>query len=94
MENTCKLWAYSDISMVSQKLKAKEETIRRVLLTTQNLASQMYKYDEVGNLLALAGCVLVKQEIITLCRELDPKRTGLVKLTQLLMYVIDISSRK
>lgn len=94
MENTCKLWAYSDTAVVAQKLKAKEETIRRVILTTQNLAAQMYKYEEVGNLLATAGCALVKQEVITVCRELDPKRTGLVKLTQLLKFVIDLGSRK
>ena len=84
------MWAYSAIAVVSKKLKAKEEPLRRVLLTTQNLASQMYKYDDVGHLFDVAGCKLVRQEVITVCRELDPKKTGLVKLTQLLKFIMDL----
>lgn len=92
MENTCKLWAYSDLKQVIMKIKEKEEAVQRTIVTTQNLANRTCTYDEVDSLFKLAGLALVKQELLTLCRELDQKKTGFVKLTQVLKCVMDMKA--
>ena len=66
------------------------QAVKRTILTTQNLTEKIVAYDEVDRLMTLAGLSLVKQEVITVCREIDPKKTGFVKLTQLLKFVMEI----
>lgn len=79
-------WVYCDINHIMRKLKAKEEILKKKILTTGGLTSQVLNYDNVFDLLVECNIDLVKHEAITLCRELDPTHSGSIKLTKLLKY--------
>lgn len=89
MEANEKLWSWSDMKLIMSKLKAKQEVLSRMILTTTGLTSQMLTYDEVFELLNRCGLNFVKQEVITLCRHLDPSKTQRVKTSTILKYVMD-----
>jgi hypothetical protein len=89
MEENHKQWQLSSLVNVTAKLKQREEAIRRVILTTPGLSTTTADYEELKSILGRAGLSLIKQEIVTLFRELDPKRTGTVKVTKLLKFSLD-----
>lgn len=90
MEANANLWQYSDLGLVNKKVKAKKEALKRILVTYPNLASRQIDVDGLGELLQKAGTSFVKQEICTLFRAVDTQRTGIVKMTKVLKYIMDL----
>lgn len=88
MEENNKLWIYSNLRDVVQKLKRNEEIVNRLILTTSGLATKLCKLHEVEGLLKKGGFDINQQEIMTIFRVLDPRRTGSIKLTTLLKYLM------
>lgn len=93
MEENSKQWTNSHLPTVLEKIRFKQEVVTRLILTTPGLANRMSTCEDVEKLFARAGLDLVKQEVITLFRVLDPKKTGFIKLTTLLKYLVDTAQR-
>ena len=89
MEHNCDIWRYSDLVSVMRKIKQKEEVIKTMILTTHSLATTIYSFEEIQKLFSASGMGLVRQEIRTLCRSLDPTATLKIKLTMLLKFIND-----
>jgi hypothetical protein len=66
-----------------------EGSLRKVFLTIPQLASQLLNGDQVQTVISRAGVRLIRQEIVTLFRVLDPQKTGVVKLTKVLKFIMD-----
>jgi hypothetical protein len=88
MEENSKMWVHSGLPLVTEKLRAKQEVIIRVILTSPGLTNKMVNPAEVHELFERAGLKLVRQEIVTLFRLLDPRAAGSVKLTKILKYLM------
>eukprot|EP01031_Cornospumella_fuschlensis_P026714 gene26714-32282_t len=90
MEANANLWHYSDLGLVNKKVKAKKEALQRIMVTYPNLASRQIDVDALADLLQKSGLSFVKQEVCTLFRAVDTQRTGLVKMTKMLKYIMDM----
>lgn len=88
MEENCKQWNYSNIKYVESKLKREGEVIRRIILTVPGLSERVVSVDELHTLLSKGIPELNKQEVVTIFRILDPRRTGKIKLTTLLKQLM------
>lgn len=88
MEENCREWGKSDLSSVIAKLKEHEEVLTRLILTSPGLSRKEMTYAEVLDFFLLAGTPVVKQEVVTLLRVLDPKKFGSVKLTKILKFMM------
>jgi hypothetical protein len=89
MEENAGQWEHSKLSVVLRKVLDKEEVISRLILTVPGLARKAINYGYVEAIFKQAGLEIVKQEVVTIFRLLDPKRTGYVKLTKLLKFIMD-----
>ncbi len=90
MEANSHIWPWSDLSQVARKLKAKKEVLQRIILTYPALQSKSFNVEELGAILERCGLKLVKQEVLTVFRAIDPHKTGSAKLTKLLKYTMDL----
>jgi hypothetical protein len=91
--NNSNVWQYSNIKRVRAKLITKKEILQRLLLTSPGLSHRVIDVFEVQELLNKAGfneSELVMQEMYTLFRAMDSQRTGFVKMTQFLRYIIEL----
>ncbi len=82
-------WAWSDLKKIAKKVRSKQEVLSRFILTTPNVQTAYVTYDELFDLLERSGVGAVRQEAMTLGRYLDPSRTGKVKLSKVLKYLMD-----
>ena len=89
MEENSKRWAYSALPNVVAKMKAFKEVIQRLILFTPGLGNKFVDCDEVGDLFQRAGIEVVKQEVVTFFRILDPRKTGMIKLSKVLKFIVD-----
>ena len=99
MEHNFNLWINSNINNVMNKIKYNnnDNIIISLILTTKSLNTCYYSYYDIKRLIFDHIIVsnneidskLNEQEIITLCRNLDPTRTKFVKLTKLLKFITD-----
>lgn len=89
MAQNCNQWIYSSLPRVLQKLKANELPIKKVFLTIPSLASRFLNNKEIQSVMARASVSLNNQEVVTIFRALDPKKTGKIKLTRVLKFVVD-----
>lgn len=91
MEDNANSYAYSNIALVNDKVRARKEIVQRLFLTYPALTSRMLNVDELAEILIdRAGLSLVKQEVCTLFRAVDAQREGSVKMTKMLKYVMDL----
>jgi hypothetical protein len=88
MEENSRHWTHSDIPLVTEKLMAKREVVIRVILTSPGLTNKIVNPAEVHELFERAGLTMARQEIVTLIRLLDPRKSGKIKLTKLLKYLM------
>jgi hypothetical protein len=77
----------SDAKMVRAKIKPCIAKIKTMILATPGLSSQLAKYEELHRMFKKAGVDIVKQEVVTLLRNLDPRRRGDVRMTQVLKFL-------
>ena len=84
MEENSKFWVYSKLQTVLKKLSQNFEIISRLILTTAGLASTVVTVNKVEALFQRAGVPVVRQEVITLFRVLDPRKTGTTRMTKVL----------
>lgn len=89
MEDNNNIYKYSDLSRVLYSISDRQDVLSHLILTQPGLSSKFVGYDEIAAIFKRAGLNLVKQEIVTLLRVLDPKRSGNIKLTKLLKYIVD-----
>lgn len=92
MEANAHLWEYSDLTLVTKKLLTKKSIIQRLFLMYPALATRSMDVFELANLLERAGVALVMQEVYTLFRAVDTFRTGSVKMSKMLKFIVDLSS--
>lgn len=90
MEANPSIWPYSNADLVNRKLKQKKEVIQRLILTYPGLQGKIISVADLQELLEKSGLDLVKQEVCTVFRLVDPQRTGSVKLTKVLKHVMDL----
>jgi hypothetical protein len=88
MEEHCKQFPFSDLKLILARLKANLDKIRSLILTVPGLSNKLATYQELHILLEKAGCNLVKQEVVTLLRHLDPLRLEKVRMTQVLKALL------
>jgi len=88
MEENPKQFHYSDLTVVRSALQQRQEVISRLILTQPGLATRTVAYDECELLFKRAGLGLVKQQVVTLLRVLDPKKLGNIKMTKILKYIL------
>lgn len=88
MEENKKLWINSNLATVVSKLKSRQEVISRIILTTPGLAQKNVTLDDIADILKRGGLDLVKQEIVTMFRVLDPLKVGTIKLTKVLKFLM------
>lgn len=87
MEESSKLWVHSALPLVVEKINRNVEVLRKVILTTPGLRDKQVTVQDVDDLLKKANITLVKQEIITLFRVLDPRKSGIINLTKILKFL-------
>ena len=63
--------------------------MKKVFLTIPNLAHQQLNGEQIRVVLQRGGVILNGQEIVTLFRALDPQKSGKLKLTKILRFVVD-----
>jgi len=90
MESNVKIYPYSDIQKILKKLKHKKEVLQRVILTYPSLNTCFIQVEELEKLIERVGLEFEKQEIITLFRTIDTFRAGIIKLTKLLKFIMDL----
>lgn len=88
MEENSAVWAQSEKALIVRKLKQRQEVLQRIILLTPGLAGLDVELDDLIAILAKADLLLVRQEAITLFRELDPRRSGAVKLSKVLKFLL------
>ena len=87
MEDNCKQFVYSDIKSALETIRKRQEVVTRLILTTPGLANKICTFEDIDEVMQKANTGLVKQQIMTILRSLDPQRLGVVKMTQLLKMV-------
>lgn len=90
MEDNCRLWLFSDLSQVIQKISARKEVLTRILLLAPGLSSKVVGAEELEEFIQRANVPLVKQEVYTFFRAVDTTYAGVVKLTKVLKYVMEL----
>jgi len=90
MEEHCHVWIKSDIERIIKKVTPKKDVLQRLFLTAPSLANRSLTADDLGEFLQRAGCDLILQEVHTLFRLVDTYRTGSIKMTLFLKYVMDL----
>ncbi len=77
------------MAKIMARLKVREAVLTRLILTMPGLSSRSMVINELETLFSRAGLALVRQELVTLFRYLDPLKTSRVKLTKMLKFVMD-----
>lgn len=90
MEANPSQWVYSDVTVVNQKLKARKEILQRLLITYPGLATRTMDVALWAEICEKAELDLVKQEVCTIFRAVDATRTGVIKMTKMLKYIMDL----
>ena len=88
MEENPKQFPYSDVKAITIKLKRNLDKIKSLILSLPALENKQVKYRDMAKVFNKAGCTLVKQEVVSLMRHLDPRRSGDLKYTQVLKYLM------
>jgi hypothetical protein len=90
MENHDFMWNQCHIPTVINKLKAKSEVLRRIILTTRGLSDKTVVADELEEILSAAHSGLGKQEIVTLFRSIDlaTGKTGKIAVSTILKIIM------
>lgn len=88
MEENPMQFNYSNIALISSKLKAHKEILTTMILSLPGLAALTVKFEDLDALFKRAGCPMIKQEVVTILRALDPRRAGNVKMTQVLKWLM------
>lgn len=92
MEGNAHLWSYSNLNHVTKKLITKKSIIQRLFLMYPALASRSIDVFELANVLERSGVTLIMQEVYTLFRAVDTFRTGSVKMSKMLKFIMDLPS--
>jgi EF-hand domain-containing protein 1 len=79
---------FSNIKMIGAKLSSKKEMIQKLILSIPGLQGMTVKYEDIDQLFRRADIHLLKQEVVTLLRMLDPQRTARVRMTQVLKFIM------
>jgi len=90
MEGNAHLWEYSDLNRVTKKIIPKKPILQRLFLMYPALANRSMDVSELENILSKSGLALVVQEVHTLFRAVDTFRTGSVKMTKMLKFIMDL----
>lgn len=82
MEKNCLLWPQSNLNSIMHRLQIAGDAIQEQVAAWGDAA---VGYDGIKSLLKAAGIPLTTQESITLFRALDPKNTGFIRTSALVM---------
>jgi hypothetical protein len=89
MEAHTEIWEQCNLSQIMKKVKNKKESIKKILLLSPGLSSEYLDLSAMEQIFDKANCVLLKQEVCTIFRQIDQARTGSVKMSKLLKYIMD-----
>jgi len=90
MENHTEIWRQCELSQIVKKIKTKKEVLQRVMLTYPGLTSVYLNLPLTQEIFERAGLDMIKQEVCTVFRQVDSLRTGTIKMTKLLRFVVDL----
>jgi hypothetical protein len=90
MEANAHQWIYSDLALVLHKIRPKKEVLQRLFLVYPGLGNKFMDVELLAELLDKAKLALVMQETHTLFRAVDSARNGVVKMTKMLKYIMDL----
>lgn len=91
MEDNASQYPYSNIALVNAKVRARKAVVQRLFLTFPALTSRTLDVLELYEILVeKAGLDMVKQEVCTLFRAVDSQREGVIKMTRMLKYIMDL----
>jgi hypothetical protein len=90
MEQYPDTWLECNVAAISKKLSVKKGPLKRVILCYPGMAYTTMDLQSTMEIYELAGLDLVKQEAMTIFRQIDPFHTGQAKLTKLLRFVLDL----
>ena len=88
MEENPSQFMYSNVALIGGKLKQRGEMLTKMILSLPSLSTLIAKYESLDALFTRAGVKLLKQEVVTLLRALDPGRIGNVRMTQVLKFLM------
>ena len=89
MEENSKQFVCSDIKVALEAIQRRQEVVTRLILSTPGLANKICSFEDVDHVMQKANVGLVKQQIMTILRALDPQRLNVVKMTQLLKMILE-----
>ncbi len=90
MEDNSSQWKCSDLKTVEAKLSPKKDIIQRLIVTYPALTSRNMDVKELYAILVRAGLTIIPQEAHTIFRAVDTHRTGTIKMTKMLKYIMDL----
>jgi hypothetical protein len=82
MENNCLKWPQSNLKSITQRLQIAGDAIQEQVVAWGDAA---VGYDAIKSVLQAAGVHITVQESITLFRALDPKNSGFIRTSALLV---------
>lgn len=88
MEENPDQFLFSNMANITNKLRKNSEILKKLILSMAGLQTMTVKYEDLDTLFKRAGLDLLKQEVVTLLRMLDPRRTARVRMTQVLKYIL------
>lgn len=89
MESHTEIWEQCNHPLIMKRVKQKKEAIKKVLLLSPGLSSEFLDLNSMQAIFDKANCILLKQEVCTIFRQIDLARSGSVKMSKLLRYIID-----
>jgi len=90
MEESATDWVYSHLPTLLTKIRPKQDVLRKLLLTTSALTSRTMAPADMAEVLKRAGLDVNTQEVYTLFRAVDLARTGVVKMTHFVKFVMEM----
>lgn len=82
MENNCLKWPQSNLNSIKHRLQIAGDAIQEQISAWGDAA---IGYDAIKSVLHAAGVQLTRQESITLFRALDPKNSGFIRTSALVV---------
>ena len=89
MEAHTEIWDQCNFPLIMKRVVKKKEAIKKVLLLSPGLSTEFLDLTSMQVIFEKANCILLKQEVCTIFRQIDQSRTGSVKMSKLLKFILD-----
>lgn len=90
MESYPDSWLFCNVKKVSEKMLVRKHPLKKVICTYPGMQQASIDLPIMEQLFVKAGLKMVKQEVKTVFRVIDPFHTGSVRMSKLLRFVTDL----